>query len=139
MLLSDLIKHIPAQTKAISRLSSGVNSTTRWCTAWEGFRKSLWGKGLGSFEQEERAQRDDKPVRGYPLLPSTVATIPTTLAETWNTALNRQRFLVRTEYKRAEKVALRTVRTGLAFVVTGRSGSGPFLSFSTAYGGIYNL
>jgi hypothetical protein len=69
MSLSDLIKYMPAQTQAINQLSSGLDSTTAWCTAWMGFRDALWGKGLESLQRQERVQRDDNPVEDVDFLP----------------------------------------------------------------------
>ena len=54
MLLRDLVKYIPSQTRAISRLS-GINSTADQCS-WNQFRESLWGKGLESLQRQESAE-----------------------------------------------------------------------------------
>jgi hypothetical protein len=138
MSLSDLIKYIPAQTRAINQLSSGLDSTTVWCTAWTGFRDALWGKGLESLQRQERVKRDDNPVEDVDLLPDPrpltrfVATAPgTRLPGGWS--FDTQRILVRPEYLEAEKAAVLSSETNdNVFAVNGQPGIGSFPSFPIA-------
>jgi len=92
MPLSDLTKHIPDQTKAISRFTRGIVDTT---SVWARFRKSLWGKGLDSLQQQEPVERDIDPIEDVHVLPDTppatrsVAILPETLG--WNPASIQRR------------------------------------------------
>ena len=128
MFLDSLSHHIPAQKRAIRQASSGFKSSSTWCAPWEGFRKSLWGKPLGSFETEKLVERD--VTVSDVALPGThgVATVPETLPPG---LFQGSQILVRSECKDVEEAAVSLSGTGLdALVASGQPGIGTSPSLS---------
>ena len=132
--LSDLVRHIPAQEEAISKLpSSVVESKTDNCTIWNEFRKQLWGKILGSLQRGQPVKRDEVEPIDDIVLPGThtIATLPEDLPAAWK--LPSRQILVRSEYSKAEKAALPVSESvHSVFVVTGQPGIGSLPPLSTA-------
>ena len=138
MSLEDLLKYVPAQTKAISQISLGVDSTTGLCTFWNQFREIFWGKSLNLFQKEEPIEKDTVgPVEDVHILPESrpgtrsVIKLPMVLPDAWN--IDGGHLLVRAEYTEAEKAAVSSSESSTgAFVVTGQSGIGlpPFSPLS---------
>jgi len=127
MSLQGLYKHIPAQEKAISEASAGFKPVSTWSDVWTGFRDSLWGKPIESFEEKVPVERDKSDPVAEVALPDKhfVLTFPETILGipwTWQS----KRILVRSEYREAEQAAVSSSSTGCdVFVVTGQPGIGP--------------
>lgn len=122
MSLRALSDHIPDQNQAIRQASSGFKSSSTWCSPWEDFRKSLWGKALESFETLKLVERDGTV--SDVALPERhgVVTVPETLPVG---LFGGGQILVRSEYEDAEKAAVSLSGTDLdALVVSGQPGTG---------------
>ena len=53
MSLEDLSQYVPAQTLKIDKLVARkgyFSRSTPFVSSWDAFRRSVWGKGLASFE-----------------------------------------------------------------------------------------
>ena len=161
--LTDLVSYTADQEEQIKRVfvagekerKTGRKGTFRdACAAWETFRRSVWGYGLGFFDTEEAGfDRGDDPIDDFsiksedpfnppldPELPPSqpsfdlvparrqVMKIPPTLFEA--SGARSDRILIRSEYGHAERAALLARGSGAqAFLVTGQPGIGlfPFL------------
>ena len=130
MSLQDLYKHIPAQEKAIGEASSGFKPVST--DAWVGFRDSLWGKPIESFEEEVPVERDESDPVVEVALPDKhfVVTFPEAiLGIPWT--LGCERILVRSEYREAEQAIVSSSNSDCnVFVVAGQPGIGESAPFS---------
>jgi len=132
--LSDLCKYTPVQEQAISQASSGLNYSSTWCASWGGFRDSLWGKAIESFQGVKRVKRDKSDPVGGVTLPDehVVAMLPETLLR--SLAPQSKRILVRSEYSEAEQAAVSSNKSNFgAFMVSGQLGIGTSPSLSIAH------
>lgn len=125
ILLLDLVEHAASQQAAINGLIGEGNRFTR-DDVWEGFWNSLWG--FGSFQGEERIEREADPVPSE----TPVVVVPETLPPAMGTP--SRLILPRSEYDETEAAALEAIEdTREAFFVTGQPGIGPSPSHSTAH------
>ena len=132
MSLQDLDEHIPVQEKAINEASSGFKPVSTWPDVWVGFRDSLWGKPIESFEEGVPVERDRSDPVAEVALPDKhfVVTFPEAILKIpW--AWKSKRILVRFEYNEAEQAAVLSSSSNCnVFVVTGQPGIGESTSFS---------
>ena len=131
MSLQDLEEHIPAQEKAISEASSGFKPVSTWPDVWVGFRDSLWGKPIESFEKAPVERDESDPVAEVALpdkyfvvtFPGAILGIPWTFG--------CERVLVRSEYREAEQaVVLSSSSNCNVFAVAAQPGVGESAPFS---------
>ena len=128
MSLNDLLKHISAQQEAISQASPGFKSTSAGLAPWGGFRDSLWGHGLESFQKMKRVKRDESdPVDVHDVaLPDRMRVAKLPKIRPKGLAPKRKRYLVRSEYSEAEQAAVLFSKSRLnVFVISGQPGIGP--------------
>lgn len=94
---------------------------------WVSFRNSLWKKGLASLENRKPLVRSANPVPVPESIPSTCTTISVPDDISYFLRLDCSEFLVRDEYREAEKAVLEANEEPVdAFVVTGQPGIGLF-------------
>ena len=90
-------------------------------SSWEAFRRSVWEKGLASFETEEPVERGDDPVSEQVPNMRSVVKISLTMPTDWD--LGIKRILVRSEHEEVKRVALSSNASTMdAFLVTGQPG-----------------
>jgi len=132
MSLQDLDEHIPVQEKAINEASSGFKPVSTWPDVWVGFRDSLWGKPIESFEEGVPVERDRSDPVAEVALPDKhfVVTFPEAiLGIPWT--LGCERILVRSEYREAEQAIVSSSNSDCnVFVVAGQPGIGESAPFS---------
>ena len=118
-------KYAPVQEKAISKLSV-LDPGGEDCVDWIPFRDYFWGKTLDTLFVEEPVERDDKPIKAFPVHPPlmrTVATIPPHISLPFS--FMSQKVLVRSEYKEAERAAVLANKPAVqVFVISGQPGIG---------------
>ena len=126
MSLEDLSQFVPAQTLKIDKLVTHKRYFSRFApfvSSWDAFRRSVWGKGLASFQTEEPVQRGDDPVSEQAPTMRSVMRFPRDIPFDWN--LGIKQILVRSEYEEAERAALWSNSHAMdAFLVTGQPGIG---------------
>jgi hypothetical protein len=136
--LEDLKQYAKAQTTKINRLiENGSFAPGPVSNYWTEFKKSVWGKGLASFQATVPVERDEDRVEdpcippGSVPLTTSVTTIPDTFPTDWGPS--SRLISARSEYDKAEETALLANETGRdVLMVTGQSGIGPFPSRSVA-------
>ena len=126
MLLSDLVKHVPAQDEAIGQISPLLDSNAPLCNSWNAVRELFWEKGLENLEERESVERDDTPLMDIPAPPSHryVLKVPPCVRRIWPTI--NDRILVRTEYRTTEDAVVSTVAQAEldSFAIFGTPGIG---------------
>ena len=126
MSLENLSQFVPAQTLKINKLLArkGLFSRfTPFLSSWDAFRRSVWGKGLASFQREEPVQRSDDPVSEQAPTTCSVMRFPCDIPSHWS--LGIKQILVRSEYEEAERAAVWSNAHAMdALLVTGQPGIG---------------
>jgi hypothetical protein len=134
MLLNDLSAYAPIQNERINKLPlDAIGSTS---LSWEAFREKFWGKPLESLEHEELVEDDPEPVPDVTLPEERlVVTMPPELLEEWGLGVPDGKFLVRSEYREAEREVLSfyASRSDVA-VITGHPGIGSLPTLPTVCG-----
>ena len=116
MSLQDLAQCVPLRRSKLI-----FSRSTPFVSSWEVFRRSVWGKGLASFETEETVERGDDTVSEQALTTRSVVKICRTMPTDWD--LGIKRILVRSEHEEVKRVALSSNASTMdAFLVTGQPG-----------------
>ena len=122
MSLQDLTEHVPALSSGIHELVGHADLFSHSGpihSAWDTFRRSVWGKGVASFEFPGPIEGDASALPETIPASRPVMEVPTTVPNFWDMDISR--ILVRSEFQEAERAALSANAMNMdAFVVAGQ-------------------